>query len=94
MGGHRGLSGNRDFCDDVALLYQMLSPQKAASVIIEKFDGWLSFWLMRGSSVSDGPRLLAFAENRPHRRNCRDQPDQGEGSPNHLSFLSESISEE
>ncbi len=27
------------------------------------------------SSISDKLRLLALAENRPHGRNCRDQPD-------------------
>jgi hypothetical protein len=38
--------------------------------------------------------LLALAEYRPHGRNCRDQTNYGEGGPNSLPFLSESISEE
>jgi Sulfotransferase family len=34
-------------CEHITQLYKILSPQKDASVIVEKFDTELSFWLMR-----------------------------------------------
>jgi hypothetical protein len=47
------------------------------------------------SNISDKLRLLALAENRPQGRNRRDQPYEGEGSADRLSFLcAELISEE
>ena len=38
--------------------------------------------------------LLTLAEYHPHGGNCRNEPDQGEGSSNGLPFPSELISEE